>query len=288
MKRNIYLILIILFTVLTRLLFYGQIPPFTNGISYFPRLICSFLGIGNVVLMYYSAVRLFKNTKTALLSSFVFSCLPWAIEQGRIYSQANIAVYFLLVALLLCMVLKRPFIKTAVITAFFLSLYFIYPQLWVFRTGQFLNPKVGYLANFFTLTSPTFLFFRNNTFWWGGVRETGVMLVTFLPFFIAGIYELYILGKWRFPAFLGFILVISAASPYFPESREFFLAAPLISIIIALGFRKLFKKVNLYSKIVLVLFLFLFMYDFGQFIHYYSIHYPQRIMSDSAHLNEIF
>ena len=139
------------------------------------------------------------------------------------------------------------------------------------------------LNNLFILLSPDLLFYRNITFWWGGLREFGIMYLFFLPFIILGLLKAFP-GK-RFLLFiLLWILVFSAFSPAFPESREIFLAVPLWSVLTGTGLFYSFQARNIYVKTVATGSTLFLLYEYSQLIHYYFRHYPLII---SGNLDKI-
>lgn len=290
MKRYLILFLITIYAIVSRFLFLDKIPPLVNS----PLLLRSFsasLSVGSVFIIYFLVKTYFKSQRIALLSALFFSILPWTIEQGRVVSPVNMSLFFLLVVILLTKWIKRPIFRLTLYLLIPLVLYFFYPQFWLFRVKDFDLPFSHFINNLFILISPDFLFFKNPTFWWGGVRETGIIYVAFLPFLILGIYEL--LKKKRYNIFIWmlFILLISATSPFFPESREFYFITPLLSVISATGIAKAYQAYlvkSLFWKLILVSIFVFTAYEFSQFFHYYMVHYPQAVESNILNIHELF
>jgi len=71
------------------------------------RLPSSILGSINIILLYFLVLTLFKNTRYALLSAFLYAVEPWAVHMARVYHDANIALFFLLMGLLLYISAKK-------------------------------------------------------------------------------------------------------------------------------------------------------------------------------------
>lgn len=285
---NWILIVIIFYAFILRFWHIGQIPPLIDQIYLSGRIFTAGLNILSAFLVYWLVRKNYHNIRLALLSSFIFSCLPWVIEQSRIVSQVNYALFVLLVISLICQSCNGSIIKLLVMIFALPVIYLIYPQLWIFHTKQPLPYLTDVINNIFILTSPDFLFYKNITFWWGGMREFGVMYLSLLPFFSAGLYKVIINRKIHIVICISIILLFSAVSPFFPESREFFLATPFISILVASGMLVFTQNKEISIRIILIILFIMFLYDIGQYLHYYQIHYPQEILSNISKINEPF
>lgn len=282
------LISIIFYALILRFWSIGQIPPLLHQTYLSGRLVSASLNLLSILLLYWFVKKNYHNIRLALLSSFMFALSPWVIEQSRIVSPVNNALFVLLLISLIFQLHRRSIIKLLVMIFALPVIYLIYPQLWIFGTKQLMPHLTDMVNNIFILTSPDFLFFKNITFWWGGVREFGVMYLSLLPFFFVGLYKVIINKKLNIIIWLSIILLFSAASPFFPESREFFLATPFISILIASGILVFIQSKEISIRILLIIVLIIFLYDFGQYLHYYQIHYPQNILSNISKINEPF
>ena len=88
------------------------------------RFPSAFIGVLTILLIYLLSKTIFKNEKMALAGAFVFSIEPWAVHFARVYHDANIAMFFLLLGLLLFLKSKK---KTKLlpfsVLAFMLSMY---------------------------------------------------------------------------------------------------------------------------------------------------------------------
>ncbi|MBM3283209.1 hypothetical protein FJY90_03055 [Candidatus Gottesmanbacteria bacterium] len=287
MKTNLLFLSILIYTAFSRFWSIDSIPPIINS-TVALRVFSAISSIGSVIVILFYFKDLSKRSKIGLLSAWVYSVLPWTLEQGRIVSQPNIALFIFLLALFKVKKIIRISSRIALCFLFLLGLYIVYPQLWLFRTNQLIFPHLDYLRNICTLISADFLFFNNNTFWWGGIKESGVMFISFLPFFIIGIYKLIIQSEWKIFFWLGLIFLISFTSPYFPESREFFLAIPFICYFIAIGIDRFFRFQKNSERIIFLIMLLLIIYDLSQLSHYYFVHYPQQILSNTDKINVSF
>lgn len=277
MRKNLALLVILVYAAILRLYQIDKIPPLISKISLQGRYISALFSIGSIVLVYLYAQRLFHQRKLAIISAWVLSVLPWTIEQGRIVSQVNNALFFFLICLILATQSRYLSIKLMIYFLIIPGLYFIYPEFWLFHTKSYLLPVSSFMNNIFILTSPDFFLFKNITFWWGGVREVGIVHPVFLLFLMIGIYKIVIERKINMIFWIGLILALSAASPFFPESREFFLVAPFLSILIALGINELLsRRDNIWHLAYFFVFAFI-IYDLAQFWHYYIVHYPQQV-----------
>ncbi len=281
---------IIIFTIFSRFLFIGKIPQMVNS-SLWQRYLNASVSVGSVFIIYFLVKTYFKSQRIALLSALIFSILPWSLEQGRIVSPVNMSLFFLLIVIFLAEWIKRPVLSVIAYLLMPLVLYFFYPQFWLFKVKYFSLSLSNFISNLFILVSPDFLFFKNPTFWWGGVRETGIVYLAFLPFLLLGIYELLVRSKYNIFVGMGVLLLISSLSPFFPESREFYFITPFLSIILAVGINKFYQiyiRKNLFWKTIFI-FIFMFsIYELSQFFHYYMVHYPQQIRSGIENINEAF
>lgn len=286
MKRDkIKLIILLFVSALIRLPFLGSLPP--GGVNSFVlRLPTALTSIATIGLFYALIQRLSKKHLLAFYSALFLSLMPWHIEQSRIISPPMIGLGVILVLALSLTFTKTKIIKLICIGIAVGLFYIVYPAFWLFHLPyQF--PEAGhYIDNIFKLVSFEFLFFKNDAFWSGGIREYGVMLPAAIPLFITGGLVILSRIKWQdFKLVLPYILVllIASASPLFPEEREYFLATPYFAIVLGMGaftIHKYFRKSHLILKAAAVLLILMLAYEYSVFTHYYIVHYAQRISNE--------
>lgn len=286
-RRYVVFTLILAYLSVSRLFLIDKVPPLLNLQLLTLRSLSVIAGLISTIFLYKLVLYHFKNIKIALLTIWVFSVLPWTFEQGRIASNPNYALAMILFIFLIWKKTKKKLLP------FFIFLipvmiYWSYPRFWLFNISEFKPSLDSVFTNIYVLTSFDFLFFRNITFWWGGIREFGIMLLGFAPFFLFGLYRLVISKETILLGFYGLLIIISALSPYFPESREFFLATPLISLIVALGFYQSAIYKSLIIRVIHVFIVLLLIYEISQFTHFYFIHYPGQIMDNLPKIHEAF
>jgi len=304
MKSKLMLLEIFLYTAISRFFLIGKIPAILDSSIIHLRIASATLSLVSTILLFYLIKNYWRSTRVALLSSWAFSVLPWVFEQGRIVSQPNYALF----SILLFIAFTKSYLYSftsgeyfahprGVFRAFLyvfitIILIFVYPRFWLFKIQEFKFSINSLITNLFILSSFDFLFFKNITFWWGGVREFGMIFLSMLPFFLVGVYELFIRKKGKLLFLLGLITFIAALSPFFPESREFYFAMPIVSIIIAVGLDKLVRiyKFSLPpQRWILVTLIFSFiLYEMTQFFHFYFVHYPQQILGNFSQIHEAF
>jgi len=71
------------------------------------RFPSSLMGTLEIILIYLISRCFFKSEKIALVSALVFAIEPWSIELSRVYQEANTALFFLLMGLLMYLYSKR-------------------------------------------------------------------------------------------------------------------------------------------------------------------------------------
>lgn len=202
MKNKIFLFYIFLFNFGTRFWKLGVIPPLFDPDLVDLRLMSAVISVFLPFILYFFLSKIYRDKKLALLSAFIFSLLPGSLIEGRIVS--------LLVS----------------------------PSIWLKELPVLIAPfKI--LTNFLSLISFDMLFFQNTTFYWGGIRETGIIYLSLLPFILAGIY--FSLAKAAIKPLLLLLLIFTIISlnPEFPESRLIFLSLPIFSLIIAGGLKNI-------------------------------------------------
>jgi hypothetical protein len=284
--RKILLILILLFIVLSRFLFISSIPVLSIGTNITWRYGNIIFSLVNTVLIYLYVRKRSKNIKIALISSWVYSVLFWSFEQGRIVSQVNSTLIFLLMFLYK---ITESGLKTKIkMTVIFICLLpIIFPQLWIFRK-PIPNLTFDSIKNLFSIISFDQLFFKNIYFWWGGVRDFGIINLAYLPFFVVGVCK--IIFRKEFQIIFGSLVIIllTMVSPFYPETKELYLAVPFISYVIATGLYFIFKQKNNYWKIVLIFSTLFFIYELSGYYHFYFIHYSQEVTNNISRIHESF
>src|SRR3989344_2568595 len=262
--RYYVLLLLFIFSLLSRFYLLNTVPPLFDAQIQILRLSSAVLNILSIFLLYIYVKKTLNNTKIALLSAWVMATLPWVLEQGRIYSYASNSLFFLLLFLLFWISLNNLLARFILLISFFITLYFSYPNLWIFKTMPVLDHPIIFINNLFNLLSPDNLFFRNFTFWWGGVKEVGVMYILLFPFLIFGLLEIINHRRYKLLYPCLFILFLS----------------------VAFGIYKLFLKGI--QPLFILIFTALITYEIIQFFHYYYIHYPQDIISNKSNIKDPF
>lgn len=286
MHTTILLVLILIFVFISRLYQISLIPPLTPGTPILLRYLNVLVNAAICIAFYYYTKKRTQNRKKAILAAWVYSVLFWPFEQGRIVSQVNTSILFLIIYLI--QIKSGSLLYKIVSTIILIGLLLLtYPQLWIFKH---VLPKLSFdlINNFFSIVSFEFLFFKNQYFWWGGVRDFGVLNLAFLPFFLIGIYQT-IFDYDRQIIFGSLILILlTASSPYFPETRELYLAIPFFSYLIAAGIYKLQLKKNFKRNLFLTGSFIILMYELCQYYHYYTTHYFMEVRSNIYKIHESF
>ncbi len=277
------------------------ISPLKTG-SIFFRYFSSLSSIFSIFLLYKIVFYYSKNKKIASLSALIFSLLPWTIWEGRIASEVNISLSLILAILFLASKIHgiKKFFLLGIIP---LIIYFFYPSFWPFRLSTNLRDSSlsDFVNNIFFLSSLETLFFKNPTFWWGGVRQWGISLSAFIPFFFIGFFTTIVQKNIKLIFILIGILLLASLSPFLPESREFYFATPIISYFVSKGMLTVCYALKhlkggrnaclpagrdsfQVKEFAIALFIFLFIYEYQNFLHYYMVHFPQNV---KGHLYDI-
>ncbi|KKS85861.1 MAG: hypothetical protein UV59_C0004G0009 [Candidatus Gottesmanbacteria bacterium GW2011_GWA1_43_11] len=290
------LVLIIFTTVsliLSRIWLLGILPP-GGADSFWLRLPTACASILSVILTILIIHKLTHERKLALLTGFFLAINPWHIEQSRVYSPAMVGLSVLLAGLLVTLFTKKTILKLAISLPTLIGFYLVYPSFRLFGNFTIKLTLYEFLHNLFKLISVDYLFFHNDSFWAGGFRTFGVLLVSTLPLFIAGLFYLvknfnFAYIRWLIPFII--IWVIAASNPMFPEQQEYFLITPYLTLILAYGslfFYQRFKSGNLFIKTILTVLIIFFMYEQVLFFHWYMIHYSNRIKNERLYETEAF
>lgn len=273
---------ILLIAAVIRLPFIDKFPPIGPGLFWL-RVLTSVVSLFTI----WSTMYLVKQKSSlflALAVGITLAVTPWHIENSRIYSPAMLGLALVLISgLVLNSALNR---SIKFIAVFLISLFisFIYKEIW------FLSIPLKDLSLFnrfyekaFHLLSGEWLFYKNETFWGGGLRTSGVFLPSFIPFYYLGLIILIRRFNRKYiPLLLTVILwwIISALNPRYPEGREFFFALPLLCVAVAQGLVFVLTKIKSQHNFIKILMLiyFLFMtYEYTVYAHDYIIHYSQRV-----------
>jgi hypothetical protein len=274
MSKSILLLLLVLNTFILRFWHLNIIPPLLNSSLANERIYYALIGVFNILLIYKFSRIIFPRNNTPFISMWVYSILPWAIEQGRIISQPDIALFIFLIYLNLSVFLKSKFQKIILFIIFVFSLKFFYPQIWinrsfVYKTGYFFDS----IKNIFSTFSFDYLFFNNNYFYLGGVRNFGILYKAFLPFIIFGMISL--INRKKNEILFGIVIlgIFASFSPLYPETREFYLSLPFLIITISTGIKTLYSARIKTMKILGIILILLLVYEYAQYLHYYFVHY---------------
>lgn len=282
--------MVILISFFIRFFYLGIIPEENHLTSYGLRIMSSIENIGVLIMLYFITRRLIRNEAISLLSSFIFGTLPWTIEQSRIASEVNNFLFWFIFLLTIAINSRLKFIKVMAIVLIPLFLYLTYPSFWLLKINLYSFNLNNFINSIFLLTSFELLFFRNITFWWGGVREWGALHISFIPFLLVGIFQLLVKRIIYLIISIILILIISALSPYLPESREFYIVTPFLSVILALGILYFFRNDSIikYRYPAIIIFVLVFIYDFSSLLHYYFVHYSQQVIGNIQNIHGIF
>ncbi len=275
---------LLIISSVTRLAVLGLIPAGREG-AFFARLPTATAGIISIAVLVLFIWKVFKRPDVGLVSGYCLALMPWHIEQSRVVSTPMLGLAVGMTTLYMTQIFRDRLVKGLILVLGLGLFYFLYRDFWLFSIGTIIKPH-DFLTNVFKLASVDFLFYRNDTFWEGGLRTIGVLLPGFIG--LAGIGLVEIIRKWNkkyWFYYLGFIflLVLSAANPKLPEAREYFLVTPYLSIICALGAIKLYRLL-FNSKKAIRLFIFMYLmfiaYEHIWFYHMYSYHYAQRVKNE--------
>lgn len=282
MKYLLFL-LIIINALLLRVYFITSIPPILSisiiGFRYLSMV--SSLGSISIIFLYISNRY---NYKIALLSAWVLSVVPWTIEQGRIASRENIASFFFLLGIYSLLCLRQKIKIFCIIFSVVFMLLIMMPNFWFLKTGTKFIGTQNLANNIFFLLSPEFFFFKNPSFWIGGVRESGIIYLSFLPFLFVGMLQKIIKKELLLVILSGLFLIIAVFNPSFPETRAFYFVMPFIALIMGKGLSKIKTRTSKIILLLAVLYVFIVVYDIGHFVHYYFYHYSQQVIESSRSL----
>ena len=287
MKQKYWFIFSIVLVIasLLRLPFLDTFPPGGQN-ALFMRIPSAIAGVISIGLFMLIVKKRSNDNVFSYVSGLVLTFMPWHIEQSRVYSQAMLGLTVVLAGTVLYHVFQKRTWQIICIIITCVVFRFSCPSFWFFSGTQVLPTAYGFVNNLFKLVSVEFLFFKNDSFWWGGLRTVGAMLVSTLPFFIIGIYEAVLKNKrnvWKWMLFMLSIWFVAAANPQFPEEREFFFITPFLSLILGFGVKKVIEQFaypKIWIKALLSIYIIWLVYDHVVFIHWYTTHYPLRVRSE--------
>lgn len=273
---------------LLRIPYLGVFPPGEVSI-FITRLATALVSIVSILIFMLLVHKLFGKTNVTVTSGLVLTMMPWYIEQSRVYSPPMLGLTALLGGVLCYLYLRKPLLRMTGLAVSLAIFYIVYPDFWLFSQKFQLPGIFNYLHNLFKLISVEFLFYKNDSFWWGGLRNWGALQPTFIPLFIIGLFEIakkikFTHIRFTFPFLI--IWFIAAANPKFPEGREFFLITPYLGLIVSFGVIKVFEQYKIskiITKLLIIAYLLFITYEYTLFAHFYVKHYSLRIENEIPH-----
>ena len=288
-----WIIVSALLLVVTRFGLLGILPPGGANSFWFrlPTACASVLSIIFATLIIY---KLSANKKLVLFSGLFLAISPWHIEQSRIYSPAMLGLTVSLGGVFAATLTRKSFVRLLILVITGVMFYLVYPSVWIFNGIHFSLTINEFLQNLFKLISVDFLFYHNDSFWAGGFRTQGVLLVSYLPLLLPGLW--YLLTNFKVShirLLLPFLIfwILAASNPLFPDQREFFLVIPYLAVATAYGavvFFQEFESGKFIVKTMLIMFAVFFVYEQILFFHWYTVHYHNRIKNERIYELEKF
>lgn len=287
MKRVVFLVLILFLAAVLRFFRLDTVPPLFHSPSFLPRLVTAIVSIVNVYLTYRLSARYSDNAKIGLFSAFFMAILPWTLEESRVYSSVNNGLAILLTGIYIRKIFRTRWQTMSLVVVVLAVFFLIYPNIWFLKNFQLIS-IISFRDNSFRLMSPQMWFFNNVTFYHGGLREWGMVYISVLPLLILGFIKSY--NRKNIFLYLVFLILsmISAMSPFFPESREFFLATPILSFFIGKGFYVLISEKKVIYSLITFILLLLIIYEISQLLHFYYNHYPLNVRESADKIYEPF
>ncbi|RJR30215.1 hypothetical protein C4564_00505 [Candidatus Microgenomates bacterium] len=285
MQRHKALLVIVILAILTRLPFLNIFPP--GGVNtLLPRLITAISAIISIVLLYVVVLQKTGKKDLAQASALILTLLPWHIEQSRIYSPFMLALSLLLMVALLWQIAPCKSCKTVLLIFSSIVIWRLLPDLWMFHPPYILPSLTKIIINVFKILSVDFLFFNNDSFWFGGLRTTGVLLPSEIVIFMVGLAAVITnfvkRNLWLVFLFIVFLL-LAALDPLFPETRVLFLSTPLLALLAAQGIlhlNKMYQHKAWPVKAAIVFYVIVLLYEHIIFVHTYTSHYTNRFAND--------
>jgi hypothetical protein len=283
--RILNLILIYIFILLSRIFYIDKVPILGTDTQTIDRVYSVFANITIGLLIFLIIKKKFRNYKLALLSQYIFYIFPWSIEQGRIVSVFNYLTLFILLSYYLILKIRLNIYKYIIvlISLFILQKFYFF---YIFQDGIIESSSLEiYLNNFYNLISFKSLFFNNEFFWWGGLKDVGIMYIFLLPFFLHGLILLIRYKLFSYIYFLIIVVIIASFNKNFPETRELYLTLPVFAFITAASIYTIWGKYKLLLSLILSIFL---VFESSLYWHNYFYHYPSQIINNILKLNEKF
>lgn len=287
MKRAILLVLMMVMVSVLRFYRLDSVPPVLHSSSLLPRLVTAFISLINVFLTYKLSAQYSSRLKIGLLSAFIMGVLPWTLEESRLYSSVNNGLTVLLSGIYVGSKFRVKWQSLLIALISITAFTAVYHDIWYLKGFRLIGIE-KFRDNLFELLSPQMWFFHNITFYHGGLREWGLVFISLLPFLIYGIFKPFTKVHRNIIVILGGLIVCSSLSPFFPESREFFLATPLLSFLIGSGIYGIYALTKLKGKLMLAVLTIFFLYEISQLLHFYYIHYPINVRDSADKIYEPF
>lgn len=277
MNVRIILTGLIIYAAVTRFWHISSLPSISTDAVLVGRFITAFTSCATLLVLYRFVRSYNGSCRIALLSCWVFAVAPWAIEQGRIFSPVQIFTPVFLFSLWIVQLLRFPIliIFRSISIALLVGVFYLF--LWEFQKDAGITSFSSAFRNLFTLFSPTMLFISNTTFWWGGIKEFGMLFLSFAPFFFSGLLQVIQKRRWQVLMYIAVLGIVVSVVPHFPEGRQFYPALPFLCYITAVGLNGLSLRKARYFQVAISVFLLIWIYENIQFWHYYATHYPIQV-----------
>lgn len=275
---------VLIIAFLIRFPYLDLFPPL-GIIPLYLRIITASMAVISILLTMLVVRRYSNSLYVSVMTGLSMTLMPWHIEQSRIYSEVVFGLVTVLTVIFFWSVARCKKCKFMLIVTAAIIFYRVYPSFWIFHLPYASSAFSTALSNIFKLSSVEFLFYSNDSFWWGGLRTVGALLPFSIPIFFVGVTKILQSGKYRMSLLLccGGIYIVAALAPLFPEDRTFFLLTPIIAYICARGIVQItywYKMHNLLVKGILCLYIMLLSYEHLLFFHFYTSHYSQRIIHE--------
>lgn len=293
-REKIIVISLVVIAALIRFVGLGAFPP-GNQNSFLFRFITALCATASVLFLYFIVKKRTTQRYLPFATAITFALMPWHIEQSRIYSPTLITLTLFLgvKASLDYFNIKNKVLSIGACSAPLILNILLFPQASIFKQITPVAP-LTFLQNISVLVSYDFLFFKNESFWEGGLRSYGVFLpFTFIVFTI-GLFELIRrVNKKHIPHAIIFIVcvVLSALNIYFPEGNIYFFATPFFALVGGYGILSLYnawQDKNIFKRIGIGLYILLVIYEHIVFMHFYAMHYSQRVVHEASLENSKF
>lgn len=277
MRAKIFLTLLLMYTVITRFWQIDTLPTIASGALLIGRFGTGFASCLTLIVLYYFVCSYNGNTRTALLTVWVFAVSPWAIEQGRIFSPVQIFMPILLFLLWMAVRIHFKILLFFRHLSIAMAVGVFYWFLWDFQKDTGFSPSRDAARNLLEIFSPGMLFVSNTTFWWGGIKEFGMLFLSFSPFFFLGFLSMINSRQWLILSYIVIFGIVASFAPQFPEGRQFYLALPFLAYCVSYGMTLIPMRSFRVRGVLLCLFVLICIYEQQQFWHYYIVHYPMQI-----------